>query len=87
MERIKDSILKYPRITEATVITKTTAILIPVAVSTFLDTPKNGQIPKNLDRIKLLTKMALIKIRINSFIPHPFFKKLFEHKINRAISQ
>jgi len=39
MERIKDSILKYPRITEATVITKTTAILIPVAVSTFLDTP------------------------------------------------
>ncbi len=43
----------------AIVITNVTAIPIPSAVSTFLDTPKNGHIPKNLDKTKLLTRMAL----------------------------
>lgn len=47
---------------EAKVITKITAMPIPSAVSTFLETPKKGQMPKNLVRTKLFTKMALKKI-------------------------
>jgi hypothetical protein len=38
---------------EASVITKTTAPAIPIAVSIFFDTPKKGQIPKNLVSTKL----------------------------------
>ena len=44
------------------VITKATAPLIPRAVLIFLDTPKNGQIPKNCDNTMLFTKTAAIKI-------------------------
>ena len=40
------------------VITKITAPPIPAAVSTFFETPRNGQIPKNLEKIKLFTKIA-----------------------------
>ena len=37
-------------------------IIIPTAVEIFLETPKNGQMPKNCDKMILLTKIALIKI-------------------------
>ena len=46
----------------ARVITKITATLIPTAVSSFLDTPRNGQIPKNLDNTKLFVRIAAKKI-------------------------
>lgn len=42
----------------AMVNTKATAALIPIAVSTFLDTPRNGQIPRNCDNTMLFTKIA-----------------------------
>ena len=48
----------------AIVSTNATAADIPNAVSTFLDTPKNGQIPKNCDNTMLLTKMAVMNIDI-----------------------
>lgn len=44
------------------VITNITANPMPAAVDIFLDTPKNGQIPKNCDNTILLTKTAVIKI-------------------------
>ena len=43
---------------EARPMTKVTAIPMPTAVSTFLDTPRKGQIPKNWEKIKLFAKMA-----------------------------
>jgi NAD(P)-dependent dehydrogenase (short-subunit alcohol dehydrogenase family) len=46
--------------------TKATAAPIPMAVSTFLETPKNGQIPKNCDNTTLFTKIAVININIYS---------------------
>ncbi len=48
----------------AIVITKATAPLIPKAVSSFLETPRKGQIPKNCDNTILFTNTALIKINI-----------------------
>ena len=48
----------------ARTITKITATDIPTAVSNFLDTPRNGQIPKNLDNTKLLVRIAAKKIEI-----------------------
>ena len=42
--------------------TKMTARLMPTAELIFLDTPKNGQHPKNLDSTKLSTKIALSRI-------------------------
>ena len=39
---------------------------MPAAVSTFLDTPKNGQIPKNCASTTLLTNTAAININIYS---------------------
>ena len=42
---------------EANVITKTTAAPIPAAVSTFLDTPRKGQIPRNWLNTTLLTNI------------------------------
>jgi hypothetical protein len=50
-----------------TVITNVTAIPIPVAVSNLLETPRKGQIPRNLARTKLFTNMAEKKSR-NTFI-------------------
>lgn len=53
---------------EAKVITKMTAPLIPTAVDILLETPKNGQIPRNCAKIMLFTKMAEINIIIYSII-------------------
>jgi hypothetical protein len=44
--------------------TKITAIDIPIAELLLLETPKKGQIPKNLVKIILLTKAAEINRRI-----------------------
>ena len=38
--------------------TKVTAAPMPTAVSIFLETPKNGQIPRNWEKIKLLVRIA-----------------------------
>jgi hypothetical protein len=48
--------------------TKVTAAPIPNAVSIFLDTPRNGQIPKNCDNTILLTNIAEININKYSII-------------------
>ena len=42
----------------AKVNTKMTAALIPTAVEVFLEVPKKGQIPRNWEKITLLTKMV-----------------------------
>ncbi len=47
--------------TEASAMTKVTANPIPSAVSTFLETPRNGQ-EGNLERTKLLTSIELRSI-------------------------
>ena len=52
----------------AIVSTNATAADMPNAVSTFLDTPRNGQIPRNCDNTMLLTKIAEININIYSII-------------------
>ena len=46
------------------VITNKTAPDIPTDVDTLLETPKNGQIPKNCDSTMLLTKTAAISMII-----------------------
>ncbi len=43
---------------EAIVMTKMTARLMPTAVSIFFDTPRKGQMPKNRVKTKLLMRMA-----------------------------
>jgi hypothetical protein len=48
--------------------TKVTARPIPLAVSTFFDTPRKGQIPKNCDNTILLTNIAEMKINIYSIM-------------------
>ena len=50
----------------AMVSTNATAAPMPIAVSTFLDTPRNGHIPKNWDNTTLLTNTAAININIYS---------------------
>ena len=40
---------------------------MPVAVETFLETPKKGQIPRNWERTTLLTKTATMNM-IRNFI-------------------
>ena len=69
--KIKAIVCKYPVdvilsifcikyvITDANAKTKVTATPIPTAVSTFLETPKKGHIPKNCDVITLLTSTIL----------------------------
>lgn len=52
----------------AIVSTNATAADIPSAVLIFLDTPKNGQIPKNCDNTMLFTKIAEININIYSIL-------------------
>jgi hypothetical protein len=44
-----------------------TAALIPNAVEVFLEVPKKGQIPRNWEKITLLTKMV-DKIMIRYFM-------------------
>ncbi len=48
--------------------TKVTAPPIPMAVSNFFDTPRNGQMPRNCDSTTLLTKMADINIKRYSIV-------------------
>ena len=45
-------------------ITKVTAAPIPMAESIFWDTPKKGQMPRNCDRMILLTNTAVMNIEI-----------------------
>ncbi|CUQ64871.1 Uncharacterised protein [Segatella copri] len=52
----------------ARVKTKAMAPPIPIAVSTFFDTPRNGQIPRNCDKTMLLTNIAEININKYSII-------------------
>ena len=52
----------------AMVITNTTAMLIPKAVSIFLEAHKKGQIPKNCANTTLFTNIAEININIYSII-------------------
>ena len=67
----------------AMVNTKATAALIPIAVSTFLDTPRNGQIPRNCDNTMLFTKIAEININIYSI----FFSYLIELGFLETVNQ
>ena len=50
----------------ARVITKATAADMPSEVSIFFDTPRKGQMPRNCDRMILLTNIALMKINTYS---------------------
>ena len=43
---------------EARPMTKVTAMPMPTAVSTFLDTPRKGQMPRNWEKMKLFAKIA-----------------------------
>ena len=38
--------------------TKVTAMPMPTAVSTFLETPRKGQMPRNWEKMKLFARMA-----------------------------
>ncbi len=67
-ERATSNRFSIQVIMEAITITKITAILMPTAVSTFLDTPRKGQIPKNRASTKLLTSIAERNIK-NSLVP------------------
>jgi hypothetical protein len=59
--------IKYVTIVART-ITNVTAPVIPTAVESFLETPINGQIPKNCINTILLTSMADITIAKISII-------------------
>ena len=59
----------------ASVSTKATAIPMPRAVSIFLETPRNGQMPKNWESMMLLTNIAEMNIRIYSIV-YAFLKWL-----------
>ena len=52
----------------ARVSTKATAADMPSEVSTFLETPRKGQMPRNCDRMILLTNIALMKINMYSIM-------------------
>ena len=54
--------INKPSNAEAIVITNVTAIPIPKEASTFLDTPINGQHPKNLAKITLFINIEPIII-------------------------
>ena len=43
---------------EARPMTKVTAMPMPTAVSTFLETPRKGQMPRNWEKMKLFARMA-----------------------------
>lgn len=53
---------------ETRVITNDVASPIPIAVSIFFDVPIKGHKPKNFDKTKLLTKIALKKSNVYSDI-------------------
>ena len=48
----------------AMVSTKATAAPMPRALSTFFDTPRKGQMPRNCDSTILLTNIAVMTIRM-----------------------
>jgi hypothetical protein len=50
----------------ARTITNTTAALIPTAVDTLVETPRNGQMPKNWARTIFETRMAEIMMTMYS---------------------
>ena len=50
----------------AKIITNVTAPVIPKAVGTLLETPRNGQIPKNCANTILLTNTAAMNINMYS---------------------
>ena len=52
----------------ASIMTKVNAPVMPMAVDTFLDTPRKGQMPKNCDNTTLLTNTAAINIKIYSMV-------------------
>ncbi len=60
---------------DANVMTNMTAAPMPAAVFIFLDTPRNGQIPRNLTTTKLFMNTAEIKAMsiLASIIPVPPF--------------
>jgi hypothetical protein len=81
MTKIKAMVLRYSRprgtriysytshvIIPVRVRTKITAMPMPVAVSIDRDTPKKGQLPRNLLRRMLFTSIALIMRRMKSVI-------------------
>jgi hypothetical protein len=45
-----------------------TAMAMPMAVSIFLEVPRNGQLPKNCASRMLLTKMVAMMISIYSMV-------------------
>ena len=57
------------------------------AVSTFLETPKKGQIPRNCDNTMLLTKIAEININIYSIIVYILIRFLKAVNQRNQISQ
>ena len=48
-------------------ITNITAADIPTAVFSFLDTPRNGQIPRNFERMKFWVSMYVTRMESSSF--------------------
>ncbi len=61
--------------------TKQTAPDIPVAVESLLDTPMNGQVPRNWASMMLLTKIAETMISKYSITRYSFLRNL----LNRTI--
>ena len=71
MTRMKATVCMYSRsrgtrmklftaqvMAEARPMTKVTAKPMPTAVSTFLETPRKGQMPRNWEKMKLFARMA-----------------------------
>ncbi|GEK14761.1 hypothetical protein AFI02nite_27970 [Aliivibrio fischeri] len=58
--------------TDAKVRTNVVANPIPIALSSFLDTPINGQSPKNLTSTKLFTRTVPISSKRYSVMPMIF---------------
>ena len=52
----------------AMVSTKATAAPMPQAVSTFLLTPRKGQMPRNWESTMLFTNIAVMKIRMYAIV-------------------
>ena len=65
---------------EARPMTNTTARPMPVAVSTLEEQPRNGQIPRNWEKMKLLTRIAPreMEMMLVSIILHPPLLPLFQ---------
>ena len=66
--------------TEAQKITNVTAHPIPKAESSLVETPMNGHIPRNLERMMLLISIALIN-KVKRFIIQPPFCSCFPYTL------